>query len=467
MPMTVESRILDLHHAFKARRLSPVALAESQLAAIAAQQASVNAFCQLAAETTLRLAEEADRRYRDGSPLGLLDGVPVSLKDSVNLAGWPTRKGSRSTSDEPAARDAVSVRRLREAGAVFLGKTTTPEFAWKGTTDSPLCGVTRNPLDLSRTAGGSSGGAAAAIALGIGAVAVGTDAAGSVRIPSAFCGTVGYKPSFGRIPLDPFPVGFFQLPHIGPITATVADAAISAAVMAGPAASDWTSLRHGPLAVAPDDLETLPAGLRIGLMAPANIPELAPAVARTWGEFRAAIEGEFQAVSELELAFAEARDIAGLLYRIGCADAVRAVPQERRDQLDPGLLEFIAPVRDLTAERLIAIMRLREQLASRAGVALLEEADVILTPTMGVLPLSLADLREPHRNAGWLDWNLFTPLFNLAHGPAISVPWPSLAGLPIGIQVAAAPGRDLVALQVARRIERLSAYRPASLGMPG
>lgn len=463
--MSDESRILLLSDLFQRQELSPVEVAQSQLEAIAERDQGINSFCYLDEEATIRMARDSETRHRNGRALGPLDGVPISVKDTVNVSGWPTRRGSLTSSAEPVAADAISVRRLREAGAVLVGKTTTPEFAWKGVTDSPLCGVTRNPLDRSLTAGGSSGGASAAVALGIGVMAIGTDAAGSVRIPSAFCGTVGFKPSFGRIPLDPFPTGFFQLPHIGPITATVADAAISTTIMAGPSASDWTSLRHGEFSAMLSDIEADLPELRIGVMGAENLAHLAPDVAAGWSDFRATLEAQGHGTIEIDLPFSQARDVAGLFYRIGCMEAVRQVAEDHLDRLDPGLLEFIAPVHDLTSDGLISLCRSREQIANRAAAALVSEADVIITPAMGVMAPTIAELERPGQAARWLDWNLFTPMFNVAHGPAISVPWPSPSGLPIGIQVAAAPGRDLAALRVARRIERLSGYRPASLAM--
>lgn len=217
-----------LHERYKRGDISPVEFAQAQLDAIPDLDKGINAFLLVDATVALEMARASEERYRRGEALGPLDGITVTIKDTLNVAGWPTRRGSRATSDAASPKDAVSIARLRSAGAVFLGKTTTPEFAWKGLTESPLYGVTSNPVDVSRHAGGSSGGAAAATALGLGVVGIGADAAGSVRIPAAFCGVVGYKPTFGTIPLDPYPAAFWQLPHIGPITRNVADAALAA-----------------------------------------------------------------------------------------------------------------------------------------------------------------------------------------------------------------------------------------------
>ena len=174
--------------------------------------------------------------------MGPLDGVPTSIKDLILTRGWPTRRGSHTVDpDQPWDVDAPATARLREAGAVLIGKTTTPEFGCKGETNSSLTGITRNPWDPSKTPGGSSGGTAAAVAAGLGPLSVGTDGAGSVRIPAAFCGNFGLKPSFGRVPAHPLSP-FGTVSHLGPHTMSVADAALMMNVLKQPDARDWTSL---------------------------------------------------------------------------------------------------------------------------------------------------------------------------------------------------------------------------------
>ena len=187
-------------------------------------------------------AAASEARWRRGEPLGPLDGVPTSLKDLILTRGWPTRRGSHTVDpDQPWDVDAPATARLREAGAVLVGKTTTPEFGCKGETNSLLTGITRNPWDTSKTPGGSSGGTAAAVAAGLGPLSVGTDGAGSVRIPAAFCGNFGLKPSFGRVPAYPLSP-FGTVSHLGPHTMSVADAALMMNVLKQPDARDWTSL---------------------------------------------------------------------------------------------------------------------------------------------------------------------------------------------------------------------------------
>ncbi len=202
----------------------------------------MNAFCFLAADEALDAARASEFRWHRGTPMGPLDGVPTSIKDLILTKGWPTLRGSHTVDpNQPWDIDAPATARLREAGAVLIGKTTTPEFGCKGETNSPLTGITRNPWDTTKTPGGSSGGTAAAVAAGMGPLSIGSDGAGSVRIPAAFCGNFGLKPSFGRVPAYPLSP-FGTVSHLGPHTMSVADGALMMNVLKQPDARDWTSL---------------------------------------------------------------------------------------------------------------------------------------------------------------------------------------------------------------------------------
>ena len=224
---------LDLVELYRTQALSPVEAAEALLDRAEALQPKLNAFCVIDRDGALEAARAAERRWRDGAPLGPLDGVPVTIKDLVLMRGFPTRRGSRMIDPVPDTEDGPAVARLREAGAVILGKTTTPEFGWKAIGDSPLTGITRNPWNLDRTPGGSSAGAAAACAAGIAPLHVGSDGAGSIRIPAAFTGIFGIKATFGRVPAHPAsPMGL--LSNIGPMTRSVRDAALMLNVLARP-----------------------------------------------------------------------------------------------------------------------------------------------------------------------------------------------------------------------------------------
>src|SRR5688572_5250092 len=232
----------ELVAAYRARELSPVEETEATLQRIEVRDGELNAFCLVDPDSALADAGASEARWRTGEPAGPLDGVPVAVKDLLVTKGWPTLRGS--TAIDPAGPwddDAPVVAALRRSGAVIPGKTTTPELGWKGVTDSALTGVTRNPWDPAKTPGGSSGGSSAALAAGMVPLALGTDGGGSIRIPCAFCGLPGLKPTFGRVPAWPASP-FGPVSHVGPMARTVADLALLLDVIAQPDARDWQQL---------------------------------------------------------------------------------------------------------------------------------------------------------------------------------------------------------------------------------
>jgi aspartyl-tRNA(Asn)/glutamyl-tRNA(Gln) amidotransferase subunit A len=230
----------EMHALYETGTVSPVDVMQQVLARIDRFDPEVNAFCVIA-DDALDMARASEQRWQRGAPLGALDGIPVSIKDNVAVAGLATRYGSRTSPATPAQHDSPCVARLREAGAICFGKTTLPDFAHKIVTDSPLTGITRNPWDLDRTPGGSSGGAAAAVALGMAPAAIGTDGGGSIRIPAAFTGIFGFKPTFGRVPHSPRgPFGLVS--HVGPMTRCVEDAARILTTISRPDSRDWYAL---------------------------------------------------------------------------------------------------------------------------------------------------------------------------------------------------------------------------------
>src|SRR5215217_7781008 len=232
----------ELAAAYRSGQLSPVEAAQEALERIEERDETVNAFCLVDPDAALADARESAERFARGEPRGPLDGVPVAIKDLLVTRGWPTLRGSPAIDPHgPWEDDAPVVAALRRSGAVLPGKTTTPELGWKGVTDSPLTGITRNPWDRSRTAGGSSGGSAAALATGMVPLALGTDGGGSIRIPCAFCGLPGLKPTFGRVPAWPASP-FGPVSHVGPMARTVADLALLLDVIAQPDARDWQQL---------------------------------------------------------------------------------------------------------------------------------------------------------------------------------------------------------------------------------
>src|SRR5215470_18034647 len=269
------TRLIEL---YRTRQASPVEVVEEVLQRLERYEGAVNAFVLYDPETALAMARASEARWQKGEPQGLLDGVPVALKDTLLTRGWPRLLGSRTIDPNQAwEEDSPVPARLRAEGAVFFGKTTTPEFGWKPVTDSPLTGITRNPWNLERTPGGSSGGSAAAVLAGICPLAVGTDAGGSIRIPASFCGIVGHKPTFGRVAVYP-PSAFGDVAHVGPMSRTVEDAAIMLDAIKGPDSRDWHSLPDDDIAYRDQVREGSLRGKHIALSPTLGFAEPAPAV---------------------------------------------------------------------------------------------------------------------------------------------------------------------------------------------
>ena len=240
MPEIKSLTAADLLRLYRKRELSPVEVTRDQLDRIDKFEPAINAFIIVDRDGALKAAQASEARWQKGEPIGPADGLGATVKDNIWLKGFPSRRGSLTSSDAPMKEDAPAVARLRESGAVILGKTTLPEFGWIGACHSPLTGITRNPWKLDRTPGGSSGGAAAAALLNLGHLHIGTDGAGSIRIPAAFTGVFGIKPSFGRVaayPASPFSI----LAHVGPLTRSVTDAALMLSVIGGPDERDMTA----------------------------------------------------------------------------------------------------------------------------------------------------------------------------------------------------------------------------------
>ena len=324
---------------YRAKKLSPVEAVEATLARIERFNPIVNAYCHLDAEGALAAARESEARWRAGSPKGLVDGVPVGVKDNIHVAGMPSRFGSKLTPDAPQKIDAPAVARLEEQGAIVLGKTAMPEYGWKATSDSPLTGITRNPWNTAMTTGGSSAGAVASTVLGMGAVHLGTDGGGSIRIPAAFTGCYGLKPTRARVPTFPSsPLG--TLAHHGPLTRTVADAALAMTVIAAPDARDV----YAWISPAPDyraGLDDGVRGLRIAYSATLggiarrvdpDVARLTAAAAQSFADLGAVVE---EADPDLG---ADPIDAWNAFWWPGMALQLQAFGDRAKDLSDPGLV---------------------------------------------------------------------------------------------------------------------------------
>ncbi|ALV50362.1 amidase [Streptomyces althioticus] len=443
------ARLVD---GYRKGEFGPVEVTRAALRRAEEIQPEVNAFVRLLADDALERAAASEERWRRGEQLGPLDGVPVTVKDILLLRGAPTLKGSRTV--DPAGRwdeDAPSVARLRERGAVFLGKTTTPEFGWKGVTDSPLSGVTRNPHDPTRTAGGSSGGAAAAVALGAGPLALGTDGGGSVRIPAAFCGIFALKPTYGRVPLYPASA-FGTLAHVGPMTRDAADAALLMDAIAAPDSRDWSGLPPAPGPFS----EALGGGVR-GLRV-AFSPSLGgqvrvdPGVAAVVRRAVERLAGLGAYVEETDPDLADPVEAFHALWFAGAARVTQALGREQRERLDPGLREICREGGRLSALDYLAAVDVRMDLGRRMG-RFHDTYDLLVTPTLPVTAFEAgAEVPRGSGHRRWTGWTPFTYPFNMTQQPAASVPVGLADGLPVGLQLVAARHRDDVVLRAAHAL---------------
>ncbi|WP_116135301.1 amidase [Trinickia diaoshuihuensis] len=443
----------DLLMHFEQKRLSPVEVTRAVLERADRVNPILNAFRLIDHERALDSAKESEARWLRGEPLGLLDGVPVSIKDLILTKGWATLRGSRTIDPNQAWDvDAPCTARLREAGAVLFGKTCTPEFACKCETTSPLTGISRNPWNRDKSPGGSSGGSAAAVAAGAGPLSVGTDGAGSMRIPAAFCGTFGMKPSFGRAPTYP-PSAFASLSHIGPHTMSVEDAALLMNVLKQPDARDWAALPFDPA----DYRTGLGDGIRgvrvaysptLGFAKHID-PQVAAAVRRAALEF----EALGARVEEVDPGIEDPIDLIAGLWFSGMWAAWQTLTPEQRALTDPDVARQAELGEAMTMADLLRIQQARMVLGSRMR-QFMASYDLILTPTVSIAAFDATPSGAPMSARSLLGWTPFSYLFNLTHQPAASIPCGlTSAGLPIGLQIAGPMFGDALVLRAARAYE--------------
>jgi aspartyl-tRNA(Asn)/glutamyl-tRNA(Gln) amidotransferase subunit A len=448
----------DLVSAYRRKQISPLEVTQAVLDAIEAYEPGVNAFCLVDAARALDAARASEARWQRGEPKGLVDGVPTTIKDLVLVAGWPTLRGSLGVDrHQDWSEDAPASARLREHGAVILGKTTTPEFGWKGVTDSPLTGVTRNPWDTRLTPGGSSGGAAAACALGLGALHIGTDGGGSIRIPASFTGIFGLKASFGRIPAWPASP-FGSIAHVGPMTRTVADSALLLNVLSEPDARDWQALPPSAqdyLAGLDDGVRDLRVAFSPDLGYVDVDPEVADAVAAA-----AAVFAELGArVEQVAAPFENPAECFRVHWYVGAATLLARFNEKQREEMDPGLVEIAEQGAAYTSADYMGAMADRAALGERMG-RFHENWDLLLTPSLPIPAFTAGvDFPDVGPRAGRRDWTPFTYPFNLTQQPAASVPCGfTAAGEPIGVQIVAAKYADALVLRAARGFESINPF---------
>ena len=450
------TQLVDL---YQWKTLSPVEVTKAVLARIEAVNAMVNAVIKIDGEAALAAAKESEARWMRSEPKGLVDGVPVTIKDLFLTKGVVTGRGSKATAGAaPASVDSPAVARMREHGAVFIGHTTTPELGWKGITDSPLTGITRNPWNTAKTPGGSSGGAAVAAALGMGALHIGTDGGGSVRIPAGFTGVFGLKPTAGRIPVHPASA-FGTLSHVGPITRSVEDAALMMNVMIQPDPRDWYSLPYDPW----DYRAGLDLGvrrLRIAYSANLGYVNVDPEIAEIVAGAAQVFEELGAAVEAADPGFDDPIDCFNKHWYWGCNQMISAYPEAARADMDPGIVEVAAEGAGYSMAEYGRAMEERVALGETMN-AFHTDFDLMLTPALPIAAFDAGqEVPDPAAAKRWTDWTPFSYPFNLTGHPACGVPCGfTKAGLPVGLQIVGPRYADPLVMRAAAAFEAARPFK--------
>jgi aspartyl-tRNA(Asn)/glutamyl-tRNA(Gln) amidotransferase subunit A len=441
---------VELIEHYRTKTLSPVEVTRAILERIRRLDPHINAFALLDADSALVSARESEGRWQRDEPLGLIDGVPVALKDLVLAKGWPTLRGSRAV--DPAqdwSEDSPATARLREHGAVLLGKTTTSEFGWKGLGDSPLTGITRNPWNVAHTPGGSSGGSAAGAALGFGPLHVATDGGGSTRLPAADSGVFGFKQTFGRVPVYP-PSQNGTLFHVTPLTRSVRDAAVLLDVIARPDLRDWHALPPSDISWS-KGLESGVKGLRIAYSPALGYAQVDPEVEKIVADAAKVFADQGAIVELVDPGIEDPFPIFQTLWFAGAAKLLAGLPPDRRGLTEPGLQDVAEQGRAIDVVTYLQAVDRREALGRHFN-QFHQNWDLLITPTTAhpasAIDASSADLTvRPIRSP-------FTYPFNLTQQPAASVPaGQTSAGLPVGLQIIGAKFADATVLRAARAFE--------------
>jgi aspartyl-tRNA(Asn)/glutamyl-tRNA(Gln) amidotransferase subunit A len=450
----------ELGAAIRSRRVSPVEVVDAVLARIERLNPRLNAYCTVTAAAARAAAKEAEAAVMRGDTLGMLHGIPVSIKDLIATKGVRTTHGSKLYEQFIPDDDAPVVERLKRAGAIILGKTNTPEFGHKAITDNLLFGPSRNPWSLEHTPGGSSGGAAAAVATGLGPLAVGTDAGGSIRIPSSCCGTFGLKPTLGLVAMAPTFGGLETLSHTGPMTRTVRDAALMLNAIVGADPRDLSSLP----AVGTDYLSGIDRGIQ-GLRmawspdwgyAPVDpqVRQLAEAAAKRFVDLGCHVE-------EAHPGFTDPAETYQILSTASRAARVADRWPAERDRFDHSLAVQIEAGMRWSAVDFVRAAHVRRTL-NDAFVRFFARHDLLLTPTMSAPPPPVkVEVHEEiaGRKVTRLAWLAFTFPLSLIGYPAASVPcgW-TREGLPVGLQITAPRLADALVLRAAAAFEAMAPW---------
>jgi aspartyl-tRNA(Asn)/glutamyl-tRNA(Gln) amidotransferase subunit A len=433
-------------------KASPVETMKAVLKRAETVNPKINALCHIDDKAALAAARASEKRWQKDKPLSPLDGVPVSIKELVRVKDWPASMGSKLTDKAPVDADAPAVARLREAGAIVFAHSTSSEYGHKATTDSPLHGITRNPWDINRTPGGSSGGAAAAVAAGLGPIAIGTDGGGSIRLPSSFNGLVGLKATFGRIPAWP-PSLTGELANTGPMARTPLDLALMMNAIARPDSRDaWVLPADGVdyVKAQKGKLKKLKVGfiLRMGEH-PLDI-EVAALVTKAARRFE-----KMGCTVEESVPPSDYRD-TGRAFVVHWLSALQRLlqiyPEARHGEFDPNLLMGAQNGLKFTLQDLADAQVARRDLAI-AWNLFFARYDLLLTPTLAVQAFEVGQTMPVGADGKPnMLWSPYTSQFNLSRHPAITVPCGlSRERLPVGLQIVAGHYKDALLLRAAAR----------------
>jgi Asp-tRNA(Asn)/Glu-tRNA(Gln) amidotransferase A subunit family amidase len=448
---------METSRALRARKISPVELTEDCLARIARLNPRVNAFITVTTDLAREQARNAEREIRAGAGRGILHGIPIGLKDLIDTAGVLTSAGSRLYEKRVPAENAQAARRLEEVGAILLGKQNLHEFAYGGSSMISAYGPVRNPWNPGAIAGGSSGGSAAAVALGMGYAAIGTDTAGSIREPAALCGVVGLKPTYGRVSAQGVVALSPSLDHVGPITRSVLDAAVMLDAISEPAL-DSNSKGYAARTVSlADEARESPGSLRIGIPRTYFFAELDPEVERAVEEALTIVRGLVAEVRDVELHPDSDRTLQAVesyeIHAKDIADTPELYHPETLRRLRTG--EHIAPEKRAAALRAL-------QAARQESQSIFGDLDLLVTPTTPMPAPMIEELEAQPDRLRPAEVRLLrnTRPFNVWGLPAISVPCGfTTGGLPIGLQIAGAPWREDLVLRLAYAYEQATPWR--------